>query len=113
MAVLRVDPLPAQPLAASARFHAEVLPNVLAELARGQHLTLVFDPAGHDHRGWRLALVQGLAREHAPLRINAVASDDAAAIAAVADYLAMADGVTGQYLALDSIGAGEVHLHAG
>ena len=101
MALLRVDPLPAEPLAASARFHAEVLPDVLAQLARGEDLTLVFLPAAHDHRGWRLALVQGLAREHAPLRINAVAGSDETAISAAAAYLATAQGVTGQYLALD------------
>lgn len=110
MALLRVGPLPAEPLAASARFHAQILPDVLAELARGEDLTLVFDPAGHDHRGWRLALVQSLAREHAPRRINALAGDDQAAVAAAADYLASADGVTGQYLPLDGAGAGEVHL---
>lgn len=110
MALLRVDPLPAEPLAASARFHAQVLPAVLARIAQGQDLTLVFAPASHDHRGWRLALVQGLAREHAPLRINALASDDDATIAAAAGYLASADGVTGQYLVLDSAGAGEVQL---
>ena len=109
MVLLRVDPLPAEPLAASARFHAHVLPGVLAELARGHHLTLVFEPAGHDHRGWRLALIQSLAREHAPLRINALAGADAAAITAAAEYLATAEGVTGQYLALDGDGAGEVY----
>ena len=108
MALLRVEPLPAQPLAASARFHAQVLPRVLAELVRGENLTLVFPPAGHDHRGWRLALVQGLAREHAPLRINALATDDEAAILVAVKYLAGADGVTGQYLPLDGTGAGEV-----
>ena len=63
---------------------------------------------GRGHRGWRLAAVQGLAREHAPLRVNALASDDELAIAAAHAYLASADGVTGQYLPLDSHGAGEV-----
>jgi hypothetical protein len=47
----------------------------------------VFPAADHSHRGWRLAAVQGLAREHAPRRVNAVASDDEAAIAAAARYL--------------------------
>ena len=111
MALLRVGPLPGEALAASARFHAEHLPAVLAALAdqgEGEALTLVFAPADHSHRGWRLSVVQGLAREHAPRRINAVASDDEAAIAAAARYLAMAPGVTGQYLVLDGSGAGEV-----
>ena len=52
--------------------------------------------------------MQGLAREHAPIRVNAVASDDEAAIAAAARYLAAAEGITGQLLILDGMGAGEV-----
>ncbi len=111
MALLRVGPLPADGLAASARFHSRDLPGILAALAHegdGDALTLVFAPADHSHRGWRLSVVQGLAREHARRRINAVASDDEAAIAAAARYLAMAPGVTGQYLVLDGLGAGEV-----
>lgn len=113
MALLRVGPLPGEALAASARFHAEHLPAVLAALAdRGEDaaLTLVFAPADHSHRGWRLSVVQGLAREHAPRRVNALASDNDAAIAAAARYLAAAEGVTGQYLVLDAVGAGEVPL---
>ncbi len=115
MALLRVGPLPGEALAASARFHAEHLPAVLAALAdrgegegEGEALTLVFAPADHSHRGWRLSVVQGLARVHAPRRVNALASDDEAAIAAAARYLAAAEGVTGQYLVLDAVGAGEV-----
>jgi hypothetical protein len=52
--------------------------------------------------------VQTLAREAAPLRVNAVAGSDPAAIEAALAYLAAADGVTGQYLPLDSAGAGAV-----
>ena len=113
MALLRVGPLPGEALAASARFHAEYLPPILAalaDLAAGDALTLVFAPGDHGDRGWRLSVVQGLAREHAPRRVNALASDDEAAIAAAARYLAAADGVTGQYLVLDGVGAGEVVL---
>lgn len=111
MALLRVGPLPGEALAASARFHAEYLAPILAALAdvtAGEALTLVFVPADHCHRGWRLSVVQGLAREHAPRRVNAVASDDEAAIAAAARYLGAAAGVTGQYVVLDDVGAGEV-----
>lgn len=112
MALLRVGPLPREALAAAARFHALVLPRVLALLdpppPEEDHVTLVFEPADHTHRGWRLAAVQGLAREHAPMRINALAGDDEAAIAAAARYLARAEGVTGQLLPLDGNGAGEV-----
>ena len=110
MAVLRVGPLPEDAVAAAAEFHARVLPEVLAQFAPspGEDLVLAFHPAGHAHRAWRLAAVQGLAREHAPFRVNAVASDDEVAIAAACAYLGDAVGVTGQYLPLDSAGAGEV-----
>jgi hypothetical protein len=108
MAMLRVGALPAEALAASVHFHAVVLPRVLAVLDRGESVTLVFAPADHRHRAWRLAVVQGLARQYAPLRINALASDDEEAIAAAAAYLAAAEGITGQYLPLDGNGAEEV-----
>jgi hypothetical protein len=108
MRLLRVGPLPGDALAASAGFHAEVLPKVLAELKRREALTLVFAPADHTHRAWRLAAVQGLAREFAPVRVNALASDDERAIAAALAYLESAQGVTGQLLRLDGNGAGEV-----
>jgi hypothetical protein len=113
MALLRVGPLPQEALAAAARFHAEVLPRVLDALGEGGDLVLVFAPADHTHRGWRLAVVQQLARDHAPLRVNALAADDEAAIAAAARYLASAEGVTGQLLPLDGVGAGDVLSGAG
>jgi hypothetical protein len=103
--LLRVGALPDEALAAAAEFHAVVLPGILAELASSETLTLVFAPADHTHRAWRLAAVQGLAREHAPARVNALASDDEPAIAAALKYLAAAEGVTGQYLLLDGNGA--------
>jgi hypothetical protein len=53
-------------------------------------------------------VVQGLAREHAPLRINALESADDTAIKAAHAYLAQADGLTGQLLVLDGQGAGAV-----
>ena len=105
MALLRIGALPDEALAAAAEFHAVVLPRVLAELEGGETLTLVFAPADHTHRAWRLAAVQSLARHHAPARVNALASDDERAIAAALDYLAAAEGVTGQYLPLDGNGA--------
>jgi len=107
--LLRVGSLPADAIAASAAFHAAELPKVLAALAGGpKELALVFASADHTHRAWRLAIIQGLAREHAPQRINAIASDDDMAIAEAASYLGSAEGVTGQLLELDSRGAGEV-----
>lgn len=81
---------------------------VLYLLELSEPLTLVFPPADHTHRGWRLAAVQSLARAQAPRRINAVESDDEAAITAAASYLERAAGVTGQYLQLDGHGAGPV-----
>jgi hypothetical protein len=103
-----VGELPDEPLDAAARFYGEVLERVEARLnplRDGEDLLLIFPPADHTHRGWRLAAVQELARRHAPRRVNAVACDDEAAIAAAERYLAAAPGVTGQYLPLDGHGA--------
>ena len=74
----------------------------------GEDILLVFPAADHTHHDWRLAAVQQLARDSAPARVNAVAADDEAAIAAAARYLAEAPGLTGQLLALDIAGAGPV-----
>ncbi len=71
-------------------------------------MAIIFPPADHTHRAWRLAAVQTLAREHAPLRVNALASADPAAIESALAYLEAAPGLTGQYLTLDSLGAGDV-----
>jgi len=132
-----IGDLPEAPLAAAAVFHADVLPllehaliaplkeeattlepaeaaPIIAhdalppEVAGDGALTLIFAPADYTHRAWRAAVVQALARAHAPLRINAVASDDARAIDAAEAYLDAAPGVTGQYWPLDGNGAGEV-----
>jgi hypothetical protein len=108
MALLRVESLPEGVLEAAAQFHVEVLPNVRAALASGEDLVLVFPPADYTHKGWRLAAVQQLARDMAPIRVNALAADNEAAVVAAAAYLAAAPGVTGQLLALDGNGAGEV-----
>lgn len=104
--LVRVGELPPEPLAAAARFLGEVPGSVEQALASGAgSIVLVFPPADHTHRGWRLAAVQELARRHAPSRVNAVASDDEAAIAAAERYLTAAPGVTGQYLPLGGNGA--------
>ena len=109
MALFRVGALPDAPMAAAAAFHAGILSEIARALAGGpDHLSLVFPPADHTHRAWRLAVVQGLAREHAPLRINALESADDTAIKAAHAYLAQADGLTGQLLVLDGQGAGAV-----
>jgi len=104
---LDVGPLPHDPLEAAVRFHADVLPRVLDQLAAGlDHLTLVFTPADHTHEDWRRAVVATLARERTPARINAIAGDDAQAIDATSAYIAAASGLTGQYLVIDPAGAG-------
>jgi hypothetical protein len=109
MARLKVPSLPDLPSAAAAAFHLDVMPEAVALLSHGAtDLTLQFAPADHAHTGWRLAAVQTLAREHAPARVNAVAGDDEATVAAALAYLEAADGVTGQYLPLDDVGAGVV-----
>ncbi|PLK26577.1 Rossmann fold domain-containing protein [Novosphingobium sp. TH158] len=104
--LVRIGPLPDGALDAASAFHAAELPR-LRSMA-DPVVTFLFAPADHTHTAWRRAAVQSLARELAPRRINAIASDDESAIEAALAYLAAADGVTGQYLALDSAGAGKV-----
>ncbi|MEO6718510.1 MAG: Rossmann fold domain-containing protein [Novosphingobium sp.] len=107
MSELRVGLLPEGALAAAAEFHAQVLPKAYVRLAENPgHLTLVFAPAGHSHRAWRLAAIQSLAREFAPVRVNGLASDSEPAITQALAYLQTAAGVTGQLLELDDTGAG-------
>lgn len=109
MALLRTGSLPAAASSAAAHFHAEVLPRALSALAaKPEQLIIVFPSADYTHRGWRLAAIQALAREHAPVRVNGLASDEELAIAAACAYLEQAEGVTGQLLALDGHGAGKV-----
>ena len=108
MVLLRADGLPEGALEAAAQFHAQVLPQVRAALAAGEDVVLVFPAADHTHKGWRLAAVQQLARDFAPIRVNALAIADEAAVASAVAYLAEAPGVTGQLLALDGNGTGEV-----
>jgi hypothetical protein len=103
MAVLRLGALPNAALAAAAEFYAQLsAPRV------GEDMVIVFTPADHTHRAWRLAAVQELARQHAPARVNGLASNSEPAIAAALAYLAAAPGVTGQLLELDDTGASEV-----
>jgi hypothetical protein len=106
MALVRVGALPEGALDAAAAFHAQVLPQLRTALAESaEDLVLIFPPASHEHHGWRLAVVQQLAREHAPLRVNALESDDEGAIAAAVDYVDQAPGLSGQLLPLDGNGA--------
>lgn len=101
MTTYQVGPLPEDALEAAARFHSEHLPPIRAALAEAAAVTIVFASAPADHRGWRLAVVQDLARAAAPARVNAVAGDDEQAIAQALAYLEAAPGITGQFLAVD------------
>jgi len=101
---IAVDDLPEDPLSAASVFHQHWLPYAEDALAGGADLLLVFAPADHTHRGWRIAAVAGLARKHAPLRVNAVAGKGDA-ITGAERYLAAAPGVTGQYLPLGEEGS--------
>lgn len=100
-AIIRTGDLPPAPLDAAARFYAACLPPIRRDLAASGErpdLVIVFAPAGHEHRAWRLAAIQELAREMAPRRINGVVGSDAQAIDEAAAFLASAPGVTGQLL---------------
>lgn len=101
--VMVIAGLPDNPLDAAAEFFADHVPAIRDEMvgAGRSVLAIVFEPAGHDHRAWRLAAVQELAREMAPRRVNGIVGGDEDAIAEVADYLAAAPGVTGQLLVAD------------
>lgn len=104
MAVLRIEGLPAAPLDAAAAFYRDWLPRIRDGLAADESSVLVFPVADHSHRGWRLAAVQELARDHAPGRINAVACDGEQGLAEVFTLLDNCQGLTGQLLALDPTG---------
>lgn len=109
MELLHVGPLADDALEAAADFHARLLLAVETTLGAGADpLTLVFLPAGHEHKAWRLAVVEGLARRFAPSRVNALECDDDEAVQAAARWLESAAGVTGQLFPLDGTGAGPV-----
>ena len=97
-AVLRIEGLPEGALDAAAHFHGEWLPKARSQLGTAETLALIFPVAAHQHRGWRLAAVQDLARAAAPKRVNGVAGDDRAAIDHATRWLASAPGITGQLL---------------
>ena len=109
MIVQRIGVREESPLDAAAAFYRGLLPATRAAMsANEEDLLLIFEPTDYTHRAWRLAAVQQLARDNAPRRVNGIESADPAAMAAARDFLAAAPGVTGQYLVLDSQGAGAV-----
>lgn len=101
-----VDDLPGEPLAAAGVFHQHWLPHVEALLQSGEDVMVTLGPADYAHREWRNAVAVGLARAHAPRRVNVVAGEGAV-LDAFAHYLSRAPGVTGQYLEGEAVGAGD------
>jgi hypothetical protein len=102
--------LPTTPLDAARVFHEQQLPTVRSAIAAAKDraptkpesllaVTILFESGDRTHDAWRLAAVQGLAREAAPVRVNGVVGDDERAIKEMLEYLADAPGVTGQILA--------------
>ncbi|HEY6817316.1 MAG TPA: hypothetical protein VI168_17390 [Croceibacterium sp.] len=106
MALLQIDiqGLPTTPLDAAAEFYASELPEIRddSDIHEQHDLVIVFDPAGDDHRAWRLAVIQELAREMAPRRVNGIVGADAFAISEAIAYLDVAPGVTGQLLSVQT-----------
>ncbi|VVT11941.1 Rossmann fold domain-containing protein [Erythrobacter sp. EC-HK427] len=86
--------LPAKPLDAAAEFAARFLPKIRAALPAD--IVILFDPADHPHDSWRRAMVEELAREAVPGRVNAVVGMDVAAVEETVAFLERAPGVTGQ-----------------
>lgn len=99
-----VPGLPEAPLDAAREFHEQTVADVRKAFAKYASVTIVLPHADHPHRAWRLAAVQELAREGAPVRVNAIAGDsenDRAAIEEVLEFLRGSPGVTGQLLVAD------------
>ncbi len=102
--VVAIDDLPPAPLDAAHQFHAVHVPRIRDELGDGPgaNLVLAFAAAGPEHRAWRLAAIQELAREWAPRRANAVAGGDGPAREAAIAFLDENPGITGQLLILEN-----------
>ena len=108
---IAVDHQPPDPLAAAVLFHQHWLPHITGALDTRADVMVMLDPADHTHREWRLAIAAGLARAHAPRRINLVAGEGAA-LDGFEAYLANAPGITGQYFESDGTGAGDPLVEA-
>lgn len=92
--IFEVDRLPAAPVDAAMHFHQHVVPQLRQRMAGD--VTVLLPRADHAHGSWRRAVIQELAREAAPRRVNAVAGSRDADVDAVIAYLESAPGVTGQ-----------------
>ncbi|NNC60498.1 MAG: hypothetical protein HKO05_10975 [Erythrobacter sp.] len=106
-AVIDCGKLPDRATEASAEFYTEWLPRIeLALRDTDDDLVLLLPHAAYDHDDWRRAVARDLARAFAPCRVNVIGGGDAPSQEATIAYLENAPGVTGQYLPLDSAGAG-------
>ena len=100
-ALVTAADLPESPLDAAAQFHAAIVPVIREKLAEATEIVVNFGPAEHSHRAWRLAAIQELAREAAPVRVNGLVGPDGEGAHAVMRFLENAPGITGQLLAVD------------
>ena len=100
---INIEDLPASALDAAAEFYAAEIPEIRddADINPAYDLVIVFDPAGHEHRAWRLAAIQELARELAPRRVNGIVGNDEEAMVEALAFLDVAPGITGQLLEVD------------
>ena len=101
-AVIRIEALPAAPLAAAARFYAGELATIEGALAAAPaSLAVVFPSLHQGHRGWIREAIAALARAHAPVRVNGVVAGLAATTTAIIAWLETAPGITGQLFVAD------------
>lgn len=102
-AVFMVEGLPAAPLDAAKTFHEDWLPEIRAACRTFENVSVVFPPASFEHRGWRLAAIQNLARETAPARVNGIVGEvySQAGVASTIAWLCAAPGITGQLLEVE------------
>lgn len=98
--VLTVEALPAEPLEASAAFHADHLAEAERMLAGEgvSALAICLPEAGTDQDDWRLAIARDLARAWTPRRVNLVGGPGGTPREEALAYLADAPGITGQYI---------------
>jgi hypothetical protein len=105
--VVYLGDLPGTPIDAAAHFASKHAPEARELLMQGgwrsmglaeepQALTYVFPAGGKDHEGWQRALIQALARDVAPKRVNGVIGDGLASTDEATEWLGGAPGVTGQ-----------------
>jgi hypothetical protein len=100
--IIPIEDLTEAPLDAAADFCAIHLPEIRHNVraSPASNLVIVFAAAGPEHRAWRLAAIQELAREFAPIRVNGVAGNGKFERDEAIFFLNGAAGVTGQILAV-------------